>query len=144
MSPVYAKFTEILHLNTKTLVYRIFQSVRTFIIVNIGWYFDRITDIRVALYSLKKTIFHFNIELFETERNIIFDGYPRYILKLAIVSCLLVGAVSIMSERKIDVRRKLSECSLVIRWEIYLFVIGIILFANTVKMSAGGFMYANF
>lgn len=144
MAPVYKKIVTTLHINTETMWYHVFQIIRTFLVVNIGWYFDRIADVKVALYSLKKTFLNFNAAMFEAECNIIFDGYANYILGLAVIACALVLCVSILCEKGYDVRGMLYKAPLVVRWLVYILILGIILFANTSSKGAGGFMYANF
>lgn len=144
MAPAFAKVTGFLHINTKTKLYHIFQILRTFIVVNIGWYFDRIANIKVALYSLKKTVFDFNASLFETEWNIIIDGYQRYVVTLVAIGCIVVFLVSLLEECGINVKKALYELPTVIRWSIYLFFIGMILISSMCVGNSGGFMYANF
>ena len=144
LAPIFEKLVALLKINTKTSGFHVFRIIRTFVIVNIGWYFDRITNVKEALYSLKKSIFSFHPELFGAEKQIILDGYPAYILMISVAACILVFLVSIMKEKKYEVRELLYHCPVVLRWGIYWLVIGLILFANTKTLGAGGFMYANF
>lgn len=143
-APIFEKMTTALHINTKTKCYHVFQIIRTFIIVNIGWYFDRIEDIKIAFYSLKKTLLDFNAELFVAEKNILTDGFQTYTVPLAVVACVCVFIVSVLEENKVDVRNMLYAKPLIVRWMIYFFVIGMILVACTCVSTGGGFMYANF
>ena len=144
LAPVYQKLSNVLPINTKAFGYRIFQIIRTFVVVNIGWYFDRIMDVKVALYSLKKTIFDFNIEMFQTEARIAFYEIPTYAVWIAVIGCVFVFCVSLLEERKVDIKEKLCTSNLLIRWGVYFFVIGMILVASTSVSGTGGFMYANF
>ena len=145
LEPVYDKMAVTLHVDRKAKWYHVFQIVRTFIVVNIGWYFDRITDVSVALYSIKKSLFDFQMAMFAEEYPIIFGGVKAHGVGLAYIVCLMVLFVSLLEENKISVREVLYKSPLVIRWCIYTVVIVIILFASTrVGSLAGGFMYANF
>lgn len=144
LSPLFEKVITILHINTKASWYYIFRIIRTFIVVNIGWYFDRIENVKVALYSLKKTLLHFNLEMFVTEKNILFDGYQDYTVPLAIVACICVFVVSLLEENRVDVRNVLYRKPLLVRWIVYFFVIGMILVSCACVSTNGGFMYANF
>lgn len=144
LAPVFDKVVEVLHINRKARWYHVFAIVRTFIIVNIGWYFDRIEDIKVALYSLKKTLLDFNMALFKSEWMIITHDYADYVIPLAVVACIFVFIVSVLEERKVDVRVALYSKSLLVRWALYFFVIGMILVASISVSGTGGFMYANF
>ncbi|MBQ8279953.1 MAG: MBOAT family protein [Roseburia sp.] len=144
MAPVFEKVKATLHIDTKAGWYHVFQIIRTFIVVNIGWYFDRIADIKVAFYSLKKTIFNFDMQLFDMESKIVFYDYPDHALPMAIVACIFVFIVSVLEERNVSVRDALYAKPVVVRWLVYFFVIGMILVASTSVNGTGGFMYANF
>lgn len=144
MSPVFVRTIEFLHINTKTKFYHIFQIVRTFIIVNIGWYFDRIADVKVALYSLKKTIFDFNAFLFDAEWNIVVDGYQSYAITLVAIGCIVVFLISLLEECSVDVKKAVYGLPTIVRWSLYLFFIGMILISSMSVGNSGGFMYANF
>lgn len=144
MAPIFNKITDKLKIDVKSAPYYVFQVIRTFIVVNIGWYFDRIFDIKVAFYSLKKTLFDFNADMFEREYNIVFDSYPDHAVPLAVIACVFVFLVSLYEERKGSARDALYERPLAVRWVVYLFVIGMILVSNTCVNGSGGFMYANF
>ena len=65
LAPLYKKLAEVLRVDIKANWYCVFQILRTFFIVNIGWYFDRISNVKLALYSLKKTIFAFDLQVFK-------------------------------------------------------------------------------
>lgn len=144
LMPVFDKMVEILRINRKAKWYYVFRVIRTFIVVNIGWYFDRIVSVKEGLYSLKKTFFSFGAERFMAECNILFDGYPSYLLGLSVVACVITFVVSFLQEKKYMVRDMLYKSPVWIRWIIYWLILGIILFANTNKKSMGGFIYANF
>ena len=144
LAPVYTKIKAALRINEEAKWYHVFQIIRTFIVVNIGWYFDRIVDIEFAFYNLKKSVFAFNAELFAAEKVLAFEGVKSMGELIAIVGCILVFAVSVMEENKINVRDLLYKCPLIIRWGIYSVVIILILFGCTRVGETGGFMYANF
>ena len=144
LAPVYDKVSEILHINRKATWYHIFQIIRTFIVVNIGWYFDRITDMEVAWHSLQKTFFNFNAGMIATEVGTIFEGVKANAEWMALIGCVIVFVVSVLEENKIDVKEVLYRAPLLVRWGIYIFVIILILFSCTRVGVTGGFMYANF
>lgn len=145
LAPVYDKMADVLHVDRKAKSYHVFRIIRTFIVVNIGWYFDRITDVKVALYSLKKTILAFNPSMFEMEYRIIFEDVKEKGVLMAVVACIIVFVVSVLEENKINVKDALYKAWLPIRWGIYIIVIVMVLFASTrIGNFAGGFMYANF
>jgi len=144
LAPYYDKLAAFLHIDKKAKWYHVFQIVRTFIVVNIGWYFDRITNVITALYSMKKSVFNFNVAMFAEEYKIIFDGVKIYAGGMVIVACVMVFVVSVLEENKTDVRNLLYKAPLPVKWGIYIVVIVMILFSSTRVGTTGGFMYANF
>jgi len=144
LSPVYAKVTNTLKINVQSMGYRLFQIVRTFIVVNIGWYFDRIEDVKEAFVSLVRTFTDFRVWDLKLEVYVLMEQYASHVIVMSVVACVLMFVVSILKERGADVRTLLYTQPLVIRWSIYLFVIGFIIIANADVTGTGGFMYANF
>lgn len=145
LAPVYDKVAEVLRIDRKAKWYHVFQVLRTFIVVNIGWYFDRIVSVKDAFYSMKKTVFEFNPGLFHQEFLLAYDGIKSHGLKIAVMACFMVFVISLLEERKMSVRELLYKSPLMIRWAIYVFVTFVILFASMrVGDISGGFMYANF
>ena len=145
LEPVYDKIIETLHIDRKAKWYHIFQIIRTFIVVNIGWYFDRIVDIKAAFYSIKMSVFNLNPAMLLEEYEIIFEGVKPFGIQIALIGCVIIFIVSILEENKIEVRERLYKSPLLIRWGVYTFVILLTVFASTrVGDAVGGFMYANF
>ena len=144
LTPVYDKLSNTLHINKKAAWYHVFTIIRTFIVVNIGWYFDRITEISMAIDSLKKSILHLNFGVFTQEAVAIFDGIKEGAGMIAIISCVLVFIVSVLEENRLDVKGVLFKAPLWMRWVVYTVVILLILISSTRVGDIGGFMYANF
>ena len=144
LAPLFSKMITVLRINTKAVWYHLFQILRTFIVVNIGWYFDRIERIMGAFASLKNTVFTFNADQFGSEMEYVLKGTPELTLPLAGVACGIVFVVSYYSEKKVDVREYVRQQSVAVRWSIYMVFIVITLLSFTCAQSKGGFMYANF
>lgn len=144
LAPVYDKISATLHINKKAPWYHVFAIIRTFIVVNIGWYFDRITDVSVAVYSLKKSVFNLNFGMFAQESAVIFDGVKEYAGVMAVIGCVIVFIVSVLEENGVNVKNVLYKAPLLVRWSIYTTVILLVLFSCTRVGETGGFMYANF
>ena len=143
LEPAYAKVKATLRINEEAKWFHVFRIVRTFIVVNIGWYFDRIVDIEFAFYNLKKSFVAFHPELFAAEKVLAFEGVKSMGEIIAILGCVIVFVISVLEEKKISVRDLLYKCPLLIRWAIYSVVIVLVLFACTRVGETGGFMYAN-
>lgn len=144
MAPVFHQVTDKLKINVHSFAYHLFQIARTFLIVNIGWYFDRITDVKMALYALQRTVCEFNVQELKREVYILIESYSDDLILMSMAACGLMLFISILKERGTDVRNVLYHLPLPIRWMIYLLTIGFIVIANGSTAGAGGFMYANF
>jgi len=144
LAPVFNRITGALRINVHSFWYRLFQIGRTFIIVNIGWYFDRIEDVGMAFTALKRTVCDFNLGQLKIEVYMLLESYLGYVIAMSVVACLIMLFVSILEECKVNVRDEVYEMPLPLRWVIYLLVIGFIVIANNGVSGTGGFMYANF
>ncbi|MBQ8279956.1 MAG: MBOAT family protein [Roseburia sp.] len=144
LAPVYSRLNEALHINTQSKAFYVFQVIRTFIVVNIGWYFDRIEDMGLCMESLVRTVTDFQIARMIPVCIAISNDFSRISIALALLATVFVFFVSVLEERKIDVYEYLHKKPLVLRWGIYYMVIVLILLSFFSVPDAAGFMYANF
>jgi len=144
LAPLYDKISGALRIDKKAKWYHVFAIIRTFIVVNIGWYFDRIADMSMAVHSLKKSVFNLNVGMFAEESIQIFEGVKEYAGLMAVIGCIIVFAVSVMEENNINVKNVLYKAPVWVRWSVYTAIILLILFSCTRVGETGGFMYANF
>ncbi len=140
MAPLYRK----VNLPKKGVGIRLFRTLRTFIIVNIGWYFDAITDVRDSFICLRNTFTRFRASAFAGDILIYQIPYRRENYMIAAVALLIVFVVSLLQERGVDVREGLLKKPAVLRLCLYLFCALLVLMAFPFAAEAGGFMYANF
>lgn len=144
LAPVYTKMTETLHINTKSKAFYVFQVVRTFIVVNIGWYFDRIEDMGKCWEAMVKTVTQFEVERMIPVFLRILNDFSRISVLLAMGATVFVFFISVLQERKLDVYEYFHQKPIVLRWGIYYMVIFMILLSFFSVPDAAGFMYANF
>ena len=143
MSPLFVKMSEKLHINTKSKGFHIFQIIRTFIIVNIGWYFDRIYDAHRCFTSLKNLFCNFAAKSFSRD---LFEliGRINEGMYVAVLAIIILFVYSLLKENKIDVYEKLSKGPFILRWAVYVGMIVIVLVSFMSVTVQQGFMYANF
>lgn len=69
----YRDWKKALHIQDKSHGWHIFQILRTFLLVNISWFFDRADTVKDALFMMKNTILNFHI-------SVLWDGslYGQY------------------------------------------------------------------
>lgn len=137
-------------MNTASRGFHVFRVLRTFVIVNIGWYFDRIYDFHDCMLAFRQTFTAFDGAHFGFHfRNIILEGLGGMTNTLGSFGLALIGtgmilAVSLQKERGIDCEGRLLKRAA--GWT-YAFsgLCLLLVFASFVfTTTAGGFLYANF
>lgn len=149
LKPVFEKINEKLHINAKSRLWFFFQIVRTFIIVNIGWYFDRISDVPKAFAYLRNTFAHFGNPLMLASKDYMnqilgnISDFQSHILLITLGS-LIIFAVSLMKENKIDVYASIQKKNIVFRWAMYYIPLILVILSFTFSEGDAGFMYAQY
>ncbi|WP_244834531.1 MBOAT family O-acyltransferase [Clostridium sp. BJN0001] len=144
LEPIYEKLKKFTKVNTKCFSYKLFMILRTFFIVNIGWYFDRGNSIRASFNMMYITITKFNLGQI-LNGTILSLGLNKIDFIILLFATLILFTVSVMQENNIKIRIFLSEQNLVFRWAVlYGFIFITVALAYASKDSSGGFMYAQF
>ncbi len=137
--PILEKITNIFHIDVKRTWYKIFRILRTFLLVNIGWVFDEVTDLRQS-FSMLKQLFKFDTGSLIS--NWKFDTFSELTIYTVALFCLIWFVISVLKEKNIDVRRKIESFAIPVRWSIYLALILSVPFFQAANMA--GFIYAQF
>lgn len=144
IEPLYAWLKKITKVNTECFSYHLFRILRTFFIVNLGWYFDRAGSLKASLYMLHNTIMNFNLNQL-MDGTILKLGLKEFDFQVLFVATIVLLAISIMQENGIKIRTFLSEQNLAFRWMVlYVLIFTIIYFDASSTNLLGGFMYAQF
>lgn len=143
LAPVYKIGFEKLHINPKSKGWHVIRIVRTFILVNISWYFDMAVSLSAAFAMMKSTVTGFSMAAL-TDGTLLTLGLDKLDYMILTVGCLVVFLISLLQERGIKIRESLGRKPLVIRWAVYgMLVFGIPMFGY-VMTTTGGFIYAQF
>jgi len=143
LQPVYFKIFKVTRINSKTRVWRLFQIFRTFLLVNIGLYFERGASLRDAVYMMISSVRGFSFSTF-TDGSLLTLGLIPVQIIILITACVIWFIVSVLKEKNIDVREAIGRTMLPIRWAIYIALIISIPLFGTVSAKVGGFIYAQF
>ncbi|MBQ6334432.1 MAG: MBOAT family protein [Erysipelotrichaceae bacterium] len=135
-----------LHINDSSKGWRLFQMLRTFLIVTLGRVLSRANSLKDAfgIYkNLGSALFDlsaFNAQTF-TDLGI---SIREWILCLICV--IVIMAVDVIKERGIDIRESIDKKNLVVRWTFYLLLIMLILVFGKYGpgYEASNFIYGNF
>ncbi len=144
-SPVFDKMVAILHINRENKYYKAFAIVRTFIVVNIGWYFDVLVNPKYSFLCLRNTFTYFHPERFLRRLKDCAVYQQNLCLNLAFFGCIVVLIISILKERGIDPNEKLMKSPIPFRIVLYstLIIMMLVSFGLS-SASSGSFMYANY
>lgn len=143
LEPLYIKMFQVTHINKNNKAWKLFQIFRTFVLVNIGWYFDRAESFYAAYYMFKNTVLHFSFSTF-TDGSLLKLGLGLEGYLILFAACVVWFIVSILKERGVRVREAIANRSLPIRWALYLMLIFSIPFLGKISNVIGGFIYAQF
>ena len=142
LAPVYARIHESLHINPKSWWYQVFCIIRTFILVNIGFYFDMAPDLHAANVMLLDTVTkaHLSQISMATVKAV---GLTAQDLIIVAAGCIIIFVVSVLKEKNIKIREAVASRNIVLRWFIYIvFIMFILIYGSTSTTS--DFIYANF
>ena len=143
LAPLYRKGFEKFHINPKSGAWHVVQILRTFLLVNISWYFDMAVSLSAAFAMMKSTVTGFSLATL-TDGSLMMLGLDKLDYMILAMGCRVVFLISFLKERGIQIRESLGRKPLVIRWAVYgMLVFGIPMFGY-VMTTTGGFIYAQF
>lgn len=143
LEPVYQKAFLYTHINRESRVWKLFQVFRTFVLVNIGWYFDRANSLKDAFALMKNTVTGFSMSVFRDGTMLqLGSGLKGYIILLA--GCLLLFIVSLLQEKGIKIRELVAAQKMPVRFAVYLSLVFLVLTFGKIATNGGGFIYAQF
>lgn len=148
LGPWYKKARAGLHIRESALSWRLFQSLRTFLILTFGRFFIRAKDLPQAFSLMRRTFQDFSWR----QVHVLFDGtLSNYGLDsknihLMYLGILLLIAVDILHERKVKLRETVCRQDVVTRFVIYLLaVFAIVIFGiYGPEFSSSSFIYQEF
>ena len=128
ISPAVNSVNQKLHINPESFGYRLFQMIRTGILVVIGELFFRANGLKAGLYMFRKMITDFH---FSTVNGKLLENLNTDVLDFAVVgvALLVVFVISILNEKGIVVREALQKRNIVVRWVLlYALIMFIVIF----------------
>lgn len=148
LSPFFKKINRLLHIDEKAKWFQIFRIVRTFFIVNIGWYFDRIVDVKKSFIYLKNTFTNFgSISMLSREYLISILGNISYFesqIILVLIGSITVFFVSVLKERNVDIYAKIDSKPLLVKYFIASIPLLLTIISFSFNAGDAGFMYAQY
>lgn len=112
---------------TNNFVFRTLSRISTFIVIDLCWIFFNAHSLGVGISIIQKIVCDFRVKYFFTEE---FWGSFGTIENFAImmITLLIVFIVDIAKEHGIDIKTKIFEQQIIVRWALYMMMILVILF----------------
>lgn len=142
----YRSWKKALHINGSSWWYQLFQILRTFLLVNISWFFDRADSVPQALGMMHNAVTTFTpSELLSipVQQNGS-TAMTAAVLVILAAGCLVLFCVSVLQERGVCVREALAKRPLVLRLAVYLALFFALPCLGQPPSLTGGFIYAQF
>lgn len=136
----YKKVITKLKVNTECFSWRLFQILRTFLLVSIGRIFSRANTLMDALGMLKNMFSEFNPWVL-TDGSIYKLGLDPKELFMIFIVIIILFVVSLMQEKGIKIRETLEKQNTLFQW---ILVIGAILFVLIYGAYGGDFNASDF
>ncbi|MBS6196422.1 MAG: MBOAT family protein [Clostridiales bacterium] len=146
MAANYRKWKKACRIREDSAGWQVFQILRTFLLVNISWFFDRADNIPQALQMMKNSVTRWNpAQLLEVPIGLGgTSGYTVLALAILAVGVVILFLVSLLEERGIDVFARLAAGPAIFRLAVYLAFLFMIPMLGQQPGSSGGFIYAQF
>lgn len=146
MASAYRKWKKVLHINDKSKGFHLFQIIRTFLLVNISWFFDRGADVHTALVMMKNAVTRLDLSQIWKIQVGSNGGTMYTLLSIAVIvtGILIVFVVSVLQERGQEVGKILRKCCPAVRIACYAIVFFMLPVFGQPSAAAGGFIYAQF
>ncbi len=148
-SPAFGRLGRTLHFRADSKGGKAFCIVRTFVIVNVGWYFDRIERFGDCLHAFYVSVVPGMIcfsDLGRTLQAVLLDANVisgKGIL-LAAAGILVMTAVDMLHERKMSVYDILAVYPRAVRWSVFYAGMLLIQLAVDFSNASSAFLYAGF
>ena len=141
----YRKWKNLCHINEKAPLWKGFQIARTFLLVNISWYFDRAAGVGEAFDMMRITLTSFRLSDF-WNGSLMLESVDLVALRFVIVGfgCILLFLVSLLQERGVKIREAITGRHVLIKYAVYLFLIFVLPALGQPPSAGGGFIYAQF
>ncbi|MGN8920628.1 MBOAT family O-acyltransferase [Lachnospiraceae bacterium HCP28S3_F9] len=143
LAPIYKKGLAFFHIDPKANGWHVIQILRTFLLVNISWYFDMAVSLSAAWAMMKSTVTGFTLQTL-SDGTIMSLGLDRLDYAILAMGCLVVFLISVLQERGVKIRESLGQKPLILRWAVYGMLVFCIPMFGCVMDTAGGFIYAQF
>lgn len=144
MAGQYRSWKKALHISGNEKWFQAFAVVRTFILVNLRWFFDRSDSLGQGLYMVKQAFTHFApSQILTISAGTGGTAFVPWALLIIAVGCVIMVTAGCIEEQGGSAAQKLSHLPVPVTAGIYILLLVCIgLFGSTA--APRGFIYAQF
>ena len=140
----YTKTKRMLHINDQSMPYHIFTVLRTFVLINISWYFDCADSFGTAMKMMKYSVTQFApSQLLTISSGKLGTAYTPTALAILGVGCVIMFVIGLIKEKGVNIPEKFSELPLPAEFAVFLLLF-ICIPVCAPMGEARGFLYAQF
>lgn len=135
-----------LHINDKSQGWKVFMILRTFLLVNISWFFDNAATVPQAFAMMRNAVTHFTPSLLLSVPVGPGGGtgLTKYALIILAFGCILLFIVSFLIEKGVNIPAYLLQKPFIVRIFVYLLLFIMLPALGQPPVQTGGFIYAQF
>lgn len=146
LKPLFDNILKKLHIPSKSLIWKLLQMFRTFVIVCIGYVFDVAPSFKQATHSIFKIMFCFNIE--QLKDNVFRLGLEAKDFIILLFATIILFLISLIQEKKdnVSIRVRINKTNSMVQWLILFVAVMIVLIFGVYGSNAhnADFVYAQF
>lgn len=144
-APLFNKFYEVSKIDRENKVLRVFQSIRTTIIVLFGELFFEASSVGAGFYILKQIFTNFSFDFITKGLALSLKmDIQDYII--IIITTIIVFVISYLKEKGVNIREKVASMPISYRWTLYYILIMYVMIFGAYGVPYEGVdpMYADF
>lgn len=144
LEPVWKWLIKLLHINTESIIWKMWQRIRTFLLFSVSISFSWAASMTDGFNMLKRGFETFNpgilIDGSLTELGI--DGANWIVVFIALIIVLIVSNL----RKKGSVREQIASCNIAVRWIIFLVLFFVVIIFGVYGMGydSSAFIYGAF
>lgn len=147
MIPVYDWLVKKLRVNTETFSFRLFQILRTTVLLFISRIIVKAPSLRDALRMIKRMFTNIDWDFFLGNNGDLYSyGVDEKQMGVLIFSVLILFVIGILREGGMKIRETVAKQSIIFRWALYLLLLAFVLVFGIYGPSfdASAFIYGQF
>ncbi len=145
LEDVYKKMRGFFHINAESFSWKMFQMIRTFILIFIGNYLSDANTLDDAIKMLRRSFSVFNPWVF-WDGSLYNLGLNQRNFAVMLIGIVVIMIVDVVHERGIRIRESLDRSDVVLRWTFYILALFVIVVFGMygADVTARDFIYQGF